>query len=153
MVRSAPDRRRTRDKAAAAIQLEHPFVVAARPVIEALGAEVIAYNAVDVQEPLDIPLIWEGEVVGVARPYDLNGALDRLLERVAEELGGPLAELSREGKQRAVQLLEERGAFNLRKSVEDAAQALQVSRFTVYNYLSRMGSEKPETSPSRQPKR
>ncbi|MHB8436306.1 MAG: helix-turn-helix domain-containing protein [Acidimicrobiales bacterium] len=135
------------------MQSEHRFVVAARPVIEALGAEVVILDAGGAQEPLDIPLVWEGKVVGLARPHDLHGALDRLLERVAEELGAPLAELSREGKQRAVQLLEERGAFNLRKSVEDAAQALQVSRFTVYNYLSRMGAAKAEPTSSRPPKR
>ena len=34
----------------------------------------------------------------------------------------------------------ERGAFTLRKSVEDVAEALGVSRFTVYNYLERIDS-------------
>ena len=33
-------------------------------------------------------------------------------------------------------LLDERGAFQLRKSVEEVADALGVSRFTVYNYLN-----------------
>ena len=37
----------------------------------------------------------------------------------------------------AVALLNEWGAFTLRKSVEDVAEALGVSRFTVYNYLER----------------
>ena len=41
-----------------------------------------------------------------------------------------------EDKQRAVRLLDERGAFTLRKAVEDVADALGVSRFTVYNYLN-----------------
>ena len=40
-------------------------------------------------------------------------------------------------KQQAVALLNEWGAFNLRKSVESVAEALEVSRFTVYNYLER----------------
>ncbi|MHB1986602.1 MAG: helix-turn-helix domain-containing protein [Acidimicrobiales bacterium] len=150
---SPADPSRPRAKTARAPRGEHPFLVAARPVIEALGAEVVASGVGGVQEPLDIPLVWEGEIVGIARPHDLHGALDRLLERVAEELGAPLAELSREDKQRAVQLLEERGAFNLRKSVEDAAQALQVSRFTVYNYLSRMSAEKSEPNSQRAAKR
>ena len=34
-----------------------------------------------------------------------------------------------------MRLLDERGAFRLRKAVEDVADALGVSRFTVYNYL------------------
>lgn len=134
--RSAPD---------AAAAGEHPFLAAVRPVVEALGASVLPPGS-GPGEPLDIPLVWEGEVVGTVRPNGLNGALDRLLDRVAGELGAPLAELSRENKQRAVQLLEERGAFTLRKSVEEAAQALQVSRFTVYNYLSRIGAERTADS-------
>jgi predicted transcriptional regulator YheO len=52
------------------------------------------------------------------------------------EMGAGLEELSREDKQRAVKVLEERGAFNLRGSVEDVADRLGVSRFTVYNYLN-----------------
>ena len=47
-----------------------------------------------------------------------------------------MAELSREDKQRAVARLHDRGAFRYRKSVEVVADALGVSRFTVYNYLN-----------------
>jgi hypothetical protein len=111
------------------------FVSALRPVVEALGGVLL--RAEDAEQ-FDVPVVWEGDVVGAVRPAGLHGALDRLLSRVSEELGAPLAELSREDKQRAVQLLDERGAFNFRKSVEDAAAALHVSRFTVYNYLSRI---------------
>ncbi len=32
--------------------------------------------------------------------------------------------------------LDELGAFTLRKAVEDIADRLEVSRFTVYNYLN-----------------
>jgi uncharacterized protein YqgV (UPF0045/DUF77 family) len=63
--------------------------------------------------------------------------LDQLVRQVEHELGSPLAELDRPGKQRAVRLLEERGAFQLRKSVAAVAEALGVTRFTVYNYLNR----------------
>ncbi|HVM13882.1 MAG TPA: helix-turn-helix domain-containing protein, partial [Egibacteraceae bacterium] len=66
--------------------------------------------------------------------------LGRLLADLAEELGVPLDQLSRSEKQRAVRLLEERGAFTYRKSAETVAEALGVSRFTVYNYLNRTGS-------------
>ena len=34
-------------------------------------------------------------------------------------------------------MLEERGAFAFRKSAETVAEALGVTRFTVYNYLNR----------------
>ncbi|SFO84002.1 HTH domain-containing protein [Amycolatopsis arida] len=66
-----------------------------------------------------------------------GSVLDRLIRQVEAELGAPLAELDRPGKQRAVRLLDERGAFQLRKSVAAVAEALGVTRFTVYNYLNR----------------
>jgi predicted transcriptional regulator YheO len=66
--------------------------------------------------------------------------LDRLIADVERDLGGPLSELSREEKQRAVKLLDEQGAFNLRRSIEDVADALGVSRITVYNYLNAVTS-------------
>jgi predicted transcriptional regulator YheO len=66
----------------------------------------------------------------------LHGALDRLIEGVEREFGTRLPQLSREEKQRAIRLLDERGAFTLRRAVEDVADAMGVSRITVYNYLN-----------------
>jgi len=63
--------------------------------------------------------------------------LDALLTQVTAELGGDLRTLPRAEKQRAVRMLEERGAFDFRKSPEIVAEALGVTRFTVYNYLNR----------------
>ena len=68
---------------------------------------------------------------------DLSDGLARLIADVEAELGGRLASLGRPEKQRAVRLLEERGAFEMRRSAETVAEALGVTRFTVYNYLNR----------------
>jgi hypothetical protein len=107
--------------------------VALEPVADALGATVVSADGMAAG---DVPLQWEGELVGGLRLPGVHGALDRMIATVEAELGASLAELSREGKQRAVRLLDERGAFQLRKSVEEVADALSVSRFTVYNYLN-----------------
>nr|WP_228046600.1 helix-turn-helix domain-containing protein [Saccharopolyspora sp. HNM0983] len=87
----------------------------------------------------DVLLYWDGvPAVAVRLPgEELTSALDRMIVQVEDELGAQLPDLSRPDKQRAVRLLEERGAFTLRKSVESVAKALGVSRFTVYNYLNR----------------
>lgn len=63
--------------------------------------------------------------------------LERLIADVERELGARLADLDRPGKQRAVRMLEERGAFAMRKAAPTVAEALGVTRFTVYNYLNR----------------
>jgi len=111
----------------------HPLLVALEPVARALGADLVPPSGVAAG---DIALEWEGETVGGLRLPGVHGTLDRLIGAVEAELGAPLAELSREDKQRAVRLLDERGAFQLRKSVEELADVLGVSRFTVYNYLN-----------------
>ncbi len=109
---------------------------AIEPLLTRLGATAVP---VEQREAGDVLLHWEGEpALAVRLPgAELTSALDRLIVEVEAELGARLPELERADKQRAVRLLEERGAFTLRKSVESVAKALSVSRFTVYNYLNR----------------
>jgi uncharacterized protein YqgV (UPF0045/DUF77 family) len=82
------------------------------------------------------------EAVTVSAPAveatDLTDGLSRLIADVERELGGSLDTLPRAEKQHAVRLLEERGAFEMRRSAETVAEALGLTRFTVYNYLNRI---------------
>ncbi|MDP7542024.1 MAG: helix-turn-helix domain-containing protein [Acidimicrobiales bacterium] len=114
--------------------MAHPLLNALGPMADALGATLLAPD--DLNEA-DIPLFWDGELVGGLRRPDLHHALDRLLEAASQELGIACPDMDRNQKQAAVALLSEWGAFTLRKSVEDIAEALGVSRFTIYNYLER----------------
>ena len=115
------------------MSLDHPLLRSVKPVVDAVGASLVA---ADQREPSDVPLVWEGEVVGAVRMPPLHGALDRLIDAVEAELGAPLPSLSREEKQLAVRMLDERGAFILRRAVEDVADAMGISRITIYNYLN-----------------
>ena len=111
----------------------HPFLVALRPVAKSLAATIVTPARMRAS---DIPLEWEGELIGGLRMPDLQGELYRMITRVERELGAPLGELSRENKQLAVRELDSRGAFALRKSIDDVADAMGVSRITIYNYLN-----------------
>jgi len=112
---------------------ENPVVAAIRPAIEATGATIVDSSRAG---PLDVPIEWEGETVAYARIGSLANALDNLVSRIEQELGGPLPDLDRTSKQVAVRLLDERGAFLLRRSIEDIADVMGVSRITIYNYLN-----------------
>jgi hypothetical protein len=90
----------------------HPLVQAVAPILGAVGATIVPSADMNAS---DIPLSWDGEVIGAVRMPALHGALDRLIESVEKELGSNLKELSRNEKQRAVRLLDERGAFILRR--------------------------------------
>ncbi|MEY3616406.1 MAG: hypothetical protein RLZZ518_1409 [Actinomycetota bacterium] len=111
----------------------HPLIDTVQPLLSALGASLVAASEMN---RADVPLVWDGKVVAGVRLPALHGAMERLIESVERELGAKLAHLSRAEKQRAIRLLDERGAFILRRAVEDVADAMGVSRITVYNYLN-----------------
>ena len=119
---------------------EHPIWRMLEPVVVAVGGELLPPSE---GAPGDIPLDFGGETVGVLRLGGLDGALGRLIGSVERELGDSLANLSRTGKQAAVRMLNERGAFLLRKGVEDVATAMGVSRITIYNYINAMEQPAP----------
>ena len=90
--------------------------------------------------PNDLPVVWNGQTVAGVRPAegvgtDLADVLPAMIGEVEASLGGKLGSLSRTDKQRAARLLAERGVFQLRNAVDDVADAMGVSRATIYNYL------------------
>ena len=115
------------------INLSHPVLATLQPLVDALGCSVI--DAAQI-EAADIPLVYEGELIAAVRLPDLHGALARLIDSVEREMGQQLPNMNREQKQLAIRLLDDRGAFTLRRAVEDVADAMGVSRITVYNYLN-----------------
>jgi uncharacterized protein YqgV (UPF0045/DUF77 family) len=72
---------------------------------------------------------------------DLRVALDRMIEQVESNAGIRLADMTRREKQAAVRALDEQGAFQLRKAIEAVADAMSVSRITIYNYLNAIREE------------
>ncbi|MFD7662057.1 helix-turn-helix domain-containing protein [Streptomyces sp. NPDC059788] len=118
---------------------DHPFVQAVKPLVDAMGAEMVAPEQAQGD---DVVLAWEGrDRVAVRLPH-LSDSLDHLLAELQRRHGMPLSELDRRTKQSVVRILEARGAFSVRHGVETVAGALGVSRFTVYNYLNRDNAAK-----------
>ena len=113
--------------------INHPLLTSVKPLVDACGGTFVG---ADKMQSGDIPLVWEGSTIAAVRMPQLHGALDRLIAGVEKTLGGRLSDLSREDKQRAIRLLDDQGAFILRRAVEDVADAMCVSRITVYNYLN-----------------
>lgn len=124
------------------------FLAAVRPLVRALGGHVVAPEHMAKGA---VPLVWRGKLVGGLErpsPGDLRNGLSNLISQVETELGGELAGLSRVDKQRAVRRLDERGAFAIRNAVDEVADAMGVSRVTVYNYLNATRSAAPRTGPT-----
>jgi hypothetical protein len=102
------------------------------PLVEAIGAAVVASD--DIQDG-DITIEWKGKPTIGIRLEDIV-SIERLIATVETQLGANLSDLSRSDKQRAVRMLDDRGAFRLRRSIEDVGESMGVSRITIYNYLS-----------------
>ncbi|MET7760979.1 helix-turn-helix domain-containing protein [Streptomyces sp. NPDC005336] len=113
---------------------DHPFVSAVKPLVDAMGGELIAP---DRAQGDDVLLSWEGRALVAVRLPHLSDSLDHILADLQRRHGAPLSALDRKTKQSIVRRLEQRGAFSVRHGVETVASALGVSRFTVYNYLNR----------------
>jgi hypothetical protein len=113
--------------------VDHPLFEALEPLLAVVGATVVEPDCI---AGSDIPIEWEGELIGGVRLDSLSGALDRMVARIEQDLGGPLAELGRVEKQTAVRMLDEGGAFHLRRAIDSIADLMAVSRITIYNYLN-----------------
>lgn len=73
----------------------------------------------------------------VTGPSELLGVLIAEAVRAA---GKPISLMQREDKLRVVEFLAEKDAFRIKRAVEETANALGVSRVTVYNYLEEIRS-------------
>ncbi|MGD2052374.1 MAG: helix-turn-helix domain-containing protein [Acidimicrobiia bacterium] len=112
---------------------DHPLFAAIEPLLRAMGATVVEPD--DIGER-DVPIEWDDAVIGGVRLASLSDALERMVAHIEQELGGPLADLGRVEKQAAVRMLDERGAFHLRRAIDSIADLMGVSRITIYNYLN-----------------
>ena len=100
------------------------------PLVAAIGASIVE---VDDAVESDVVLEWNGEPALAVR---LGLSIDGMVAAVEAELGGRLGDLDRAGKQTALRVLDERGAFAIRRAIEEVADAMGVSRITIYNYLN-----------------
>lgn len=61
--------------------------------------------------------------------------MERLVSDVVDEIGKPISYLSKEDKVKIVRILNDKGIFLVKGSIEYVAEMLCVSRYTIYNYL------------------
>jgi hypothetical protein len=112
--------------------VSHELAAAIGPLVQAIGASVVPVSEASTT---DVVLHWKGSPALAVR-VDINDTLAGLIASIEAELGGPLGSLDRVGKQIAVRILDERGAFAIRRAIEEVADAMGVSRITIYNYLN-----------------
>lgn len=78
---------------------------------------------------------------GEAFVGDIDGLAQHLLAQAIGASEAPVELMQKRHKLAVVQDLKDRGFFMLKESVETAAQALGVTRFTIYNYLNELEAD------------
>ncbi|NJI58473.1 MULTISPECIES: helix-turn-helix transcriptional regulator [Microbacterium] len=78
-------------------------------------------------EPADAPKEYFGA--------DLVSVMDSMITEAIREIGRPLESMTRDDKITVLERLDQRGATQMRKSVEAIAKRLGISRVTAYSYL------------------
>ncbi len=66
---------------------------------------------------------------------NVNDLLDELIEQSVQLVGKPVALMTKEDKIRAIQFLNETGAFLITKSGDKVSKFFQISKYTLYNYI------------------
>ena len=69
---------------------------------------------------------------------DVDELASYLIHRTISAVGLPVSQMKKEHKLQVVAELKARGLFLLRDAVEMIAESLEVSRFTIYNYLNEL---------------
>lgn len=81
-----------------------------------------------------------------AEAPDIEALMHEIIEDAVSRFGKPVASLSKDEKVIAVATMLERGLFVVKGGVEKAANALGVTRFTIYNYLDIIKARRQEST-------
>lgn len=71
-----------------------------------------------------------------------------LINQAIKSTGVPVELMKKEHKLAVVRELKAKGMFLLREAVEMVSESLEVSRFTIYNYLNEITDEPPKEAPA-----
>ncbi|MBQ0058682.1 MAG: transcriptional regulator [Lachnospiraceae bacterium] len=68
-------------------------------------------------------------------PHDVNAMLDELIEQSVEIVGVPVPFMTKQDKIKAINYLNEAGAFLITKSGDKVAKYFGISKYTLYSYV------------------
>lgn len=80
----------------------------------------------------------EREARPAAAPADMDILIDEIIDTAVKATGKPVLLMTKEEKIQAVEQMLRRGLFVVKGSVPRAARALNLSRYTIYNYLDKI---------------
>lgn len=82
-------------------------------------------------------ITMSGLQTGVRESFvtNVNDLLDALIQEAQESIAKPVANMTKDDKMKLIALLDEKGAFLIKKSSEKICLYLGISKYTLYSYL------------------
>lgn len=97
-------------------------------ITDLLMAQRAIDAAVNVEKPGE-----EEEISAITT--NVSDLLDKLIEEADDFVGKPIAMMNKDDKTKAVQYLNERGAFLIKKAGDKISKHYDISKYTLYNYM------------------
>ncbi|MFP4374639.1 MAG: transcriptional regulator [Spirochaetaceae bacterium] len=113
---------------------------------EIIGALCINYDLTRVQVATsvlaDLSHVESTEATGTeeAFPRDASSFLQVMIDQALSRLSKPVALLTKKDNLEVIRELEENDIFSIKHAVETVARRLNVSRYTIYNYIDEVRS-------------
>lgn len=98
-------------------------------ITDLIVAKKALETAIQTKEPGD-----RGEVSAITA--NVTDLLDQLVTEADEFVGKPVAVMTKEDKTRAIQFLNDKGAFLIKKAGDKISRHYDISKYTLYNYMS-----------------
>jgi predicted transcriptional regulator YheO len=83
----------------------------------------------------------EAPILATSFSTDLAETVERIIAECGREVGKPISVMSKSDRVQVIRLLDQRGVFQLRKSVPLVSDRLGVTQKTIYNYLAELEHE------------
>jgi len=78
----------------------------------------------------------------------IRDVIDAMIGSIVAEKGKPPSAMSRDEKMQVVRQLEGRGAFLVKRAAEQVADALDLSRYTIFSYLKEIRQDEARARPA-----
>jgi len=77
---------------------------------------------------------------------NIDKTLEDIINEAIEEINKPLSLMQKEDNLRVVEIVDEKGGFKIKGAINLLAHRLNVSRYTIYNYLDELKVKKERSS-------
>jgi len=102
---------------------------------------------------ITLPLIFEKKLNEFCNIVELNNGesetftsidiiLENIIDKAIEEVNKPVSLMHKEDKIRVVEIVDQKGIFMIKGAIDLIASKLNISRYTIYNYLDEIKIKK-----------